>query len=467
MTTKKGAQKDHTVEPIAEKKGNVIVIDTNVLINDPDSVFEFIKGDNILVIPRAVVIELDKLKSRAEVGFEARLSIRNIQKIKKEKKDKLFVCWKHNFSGLGLDKTIPDHQILASFNHILSDKQFFGYKKFKLVSDDAILLIIAEGIFNKREKVELAPYKHIRVKVRMPPKALKTVTFKEEDSRGKGVFSSKRFKGLKENSGMLCKIDDGPLFMSIKKGDVLVPVKEDVSVCGLKPMSDEQVVNWQQVQFIHQLLDPSISVVFASGKAGTGKTLLALAAGLQQRNRYKKIIITRPAIPLEGEDNLGFLPGDLNAKMFPYIVPFIQDLEVIIDENPKGIASLISDKSINKELMSQELNKDSFSFLKKLGVTVDAIQHYKGRTYHNAYIIIDEAQNLKPGEMKTIITRAGKNCKIVLTGSLEQVDRKFLNEENSGLAYAMVKMENQPIVGISVLVRKVRSPLSALAEKLL
>jgi PhoH-like ATPase len=231
---------------------------------------------------------------------------------------------------------------------------------------------------------------------------------------------------------------------------------------------DKNQENWQQAQFIDQLTDHDVNIVLVSGVAGTGKTLLALAAALHQRSKYKKIILTRPAVPLENDEQLGFLPGDLNAKMFEYVIPFIQDLEVIIEENAKNPNFFMKKgKNMSSSELLDSLSKDAFAFLRDLNVTVNAVQHYKGRTYHNAWIIVDEAQNLSPAQVKTIITRAGRNCKIVLTGDLEQIDKKFLNSENSGLAYAMAKMEGQKIVGVTVLAKKVRSPLADLAEKLL
>lgn len=462
------------VEPISikEEKGNVIMVDTNVLINDPNCISEFIKGGNAVVIPKTVIFELDKLKMKAEIKLEVRTAIKAIYNFRKEKSDKLFITWKQIFSKLELDKTVADHQIIATFNHVLQDKKFAGYKKFKLISDDATLLIIAGEIFADNPKVEIEPYNHIRVKLKKTPKVSKPVVLREEDfDKGACIFKPQRFKGLKENAGILLKFGETPEYMAIRKGNKLIPLDINNSVCGIKPMNEglkDGKQNWKQAQLIAQLLDPKINVVLISGVAGTGKTLLSLAAALQQRQKYNQIILTRPAVPLEDKDELGFLPGDLNAKMAEYIVPFAQDLEVIIEANAKNQNFYMRKvKNATSDALLTELRRDSFAFLNSFGIKVNAVQHYRGRTYHNTWIIVDEAQNLSPHQVKSIITRAGRNCKIVLTGDLDQIDKRFLNSENSGLAYAMVKMEGSPMVGVTMLTHTVRSEIASYAEKVL
>ncbi len=459
-------QKLVIVEPIIEK-GNLIVVDTNVLINDPNSISEFIKGGNIVVIPKIVIFELDKLKMKAEIKTEARAAIKLIYNFRKENSDHLFIYLKQNFSGLGLDRSVPDHQIIATFNAVIKDRAFSTYKKFKLISDDAVLLIVAGELFAGNPKVVIEPYNHIRVKIRKEPKILKPILLRESDYLGNEiVYRPIRFRKVMENAGVLLTFA-GKEFMAIRKDNRLVPIDDKITVCGIRPMSVISQ-NWKQQQFIAQLLDPKITFVFVSGVAGTGKTLLALAAAMHQHRKYGQIILTRPAVPLEDKDELGFLPGDLNAKMAEYIVPFAQDLEVIIEANDKNLSFVLKKtKADTTELLLESLRKDSFAFFSKMGVKINAVQHYRGRTYHNTFIIVDEAQNLTPLQVKTILTRSGKNCKIVLTGDLEQIDKRFLTSENSGLAYAMVKMEGNEMVGVTVLMETVRSASAAYAEKVL
>jgi PhoH-like ATPase len=461
-------------EPVKEIDGNVILFDTNVIINDKDCLKEFLKqSNNVVVVARMVILELDKLKNpKSEVKSEARIATRMIYDFRSKKNSRVFISWKQNFSKLDLDKTIPDHNIIATFNHLLSDKRFAGYKKFKLISDDNSMLLIAGELFANNPKVEVAPYNHIRVKVKTP-KTMSTVVLKDTDHDDKGniIFNSRRFRGLKENAGILLRLDDGPVFAAIRKGNKLIPLNIKESVCGIAPMPDkDDNPNWEQAQYTSQLIDPSVAIVLASGVAGTGKTLLALAAALHQRDKYSKIILTRPVIPLEGEETLGFMPGDLNEKMLEYVIPFIQDLEVIIEENSKN-HNFFMKKFRNANLTTADLlsglKKDPFSFLANLNISVNSVQHYKGRTYHKTWIIVDEAQNLTQAQVKTVLTRAGKNSKIVLTGDLDQIDRRFLSAENSGLAHAMVKMNGNSIVGVTHLKIKARSDAADLAEKLL
>jgi PhoH-like ATPase len=470
----RNARVHKAVGPVKEVDGNVILFDTNVIINDKDCIKEFLKQpNNVVVIARMVILELDRLKNyKSEVKSEARIATKVIYDFKKQKPDRVFVSWKQNFFKLDLDKSIPDHNIIATFNHILIDKRFAGYKKFKLISDDNAMLIIAGELFANNPKVEVAPYNHIRVKIKTP-KTMSTVILKETDYKdGNIIFSPRRFRGLKENSSILLKLSsEAPAFGAIRKGNILVPLNIKESVCGIAPMPDkDNNDNWEQAQYISQVTDPKIAIVLASGVAGTGKTLLALAAALQQRDVYRKIILTRPVVPLEGEETLGFLPGDLNAKMMEYIIPFIQDLEVIIEENDKN-RSFFMRKMKNANFTTADLlaslKKDPFAFFESLNISVNSVQHYKGRTYHKTCIIVDEAQNLTQAEIKTILTRAGKNSKIILTGDLAQIDKKFLNAENSGLAYAMVKMNGNSIVGVTHLKIKARSDAADLAEKLL
>ncbi|MFZ2310249.1 MAG: PhoH family protein [Patescibacteria group bacterium] len=461
-----------STEPIEEKEGNVIMFDTNVIINDQDCISEFLKqSGNVVVVPRMVILELDKLKNpKSEIKSEARMATKIIYDFRKTKSNRVFISWKQNFKSLDLDRNVPDYNIIAAFNYALTDKKFIGYKKFKLITDDTAMLLIASELFAGNSKVEVSPYNHIRVKVKKEPKKLKTIILKESDYEVVGsTIKADRFKRIKENGAVLVKYDNTPEFMAIRKGKYLVPADVNTSVCAIKSMPHPKLgINWKQAQFISHLIDPAITMVFVSGIAGTGKTLLALAAALHQRGKYGQIILTRPAVPLDNEDNLGFLPGDLNAKMAEYIVPFVQDLEVIIEANDKNPSFFMrKNKAYTTNLLLAELRKDPFAFLSNLNIKVNAVQHYRGRTYHNSFIIVDEAQNLTHSQVKAILTRAGKNCKIVLTGDLEQIDKKFLNSENSGLANAIVKLGGQPLVGVTMLHQTVRSETAELAEKLL
>jgi PhoH-like ATPase len=207
--------------------------------------------------------------------------------------------------------------------------------------------------------------------------------------------------------------------------------------------------NWSQYVALAQMLDPEISLVFLQGGAGTGKTLIALAGALEQRKKYTNIVIARPMVHLDDRDEIGYLPGGLEEKMAPWIQPISQSFSFSRSVRPEN-GDLISRLQENKKIIIKPLD------------------YIRGETYHKSFMVIDEAQNLTPHQVKTIITRAGSNTKMVFTGDLGQIDRsRRLDRKTSGLAYAMSKMANQKMVGIVNFKDTVRSPLASLAEELL
>ncbi|MFA6369530.1 MAG: PhoH family protein [Patescibacteria group bacterium] len=470
-----------TEEKANQKKGNVIIVDTNVFINDYRAIEEFIKGDNLLIVPKTVIVELDKLKKKPEIKHEARMASNLILQYHKE--GKLKIVWHENFSKLPLDKDVPDNRIIACLNHIVKTKAslYNDYQKIKLVTDDTSMLLLASSFFEKNPLVEVERFKNIRVDIKLEPRpGLKTVNIRDTDYEGTNCqikFSEKRFPDLKENGGVLIS-EHEEVSLAYRKGRGLKRVTPYISACGIKSQN-EGTRNWEQELLLAQLLDPQIKVVLASGSAGSGKTLLALASALEQNKSYRNIILTRPTILIGDVDRLGFLPGDINAKMAEYMDPFLQNLEVIIDANAKNpdffMHGLITPESgfTNKKKTSsyeellRSLRKNPFNFLAELGIKVNSIQYYKGRTYHKTCLIIDEAQDLSPIEVKQIITRMGRDSKVILVGDLGQIDRRFLNADNSGLAYAMAKMEGNPMIGVTHLTHTVRSEVAAFAEKVL
>ena len=200
---------------------------------------------------------------------------------------------------------------------------------------------------------------------------------------------------------------------------------------------------------INSRIKRKIQVVFLQGGAGTGKTLMALAGALEQRKKYTKIVIARPMVHLEDRDEIGFLPGGLEEKMAPWTEPILQAFAFLGGMRPEN-RDLITRLQENKKIIIKPLD------------------YIRGETYHKSFMVIDEAQNLTPHQVKTIITRAGSNTKMVFTGDLGQIDRnRRLDRKTSGLAYAMSKMSNQRVVGIVNFKDTVRSPLASLAEELL
>ncbi|MDD4145479.1 MAG: PhoH family protein, partial [Prolixibacteraceae bacterium] len=198
------------------------------------------------------------------------------------------------------------------------------------------------------------------------------------------------------------------------------------------------------------LMDPELKLIALTGKAGTGKTLLALAAAIEQHSNFDQILLARPIVALSNRD-LGYLPGDASEKINPYMQPLFDNLAVIKHSfNPRS----------KEYLQIEELQKEE-----KLVIT--PLAYIRGRSLSNAFFIIDEAQNLTPHEIKTIITRAGEGTKMVFTGDLQQIDSPYLDMKSNGLAYMTDRMKNQEVFAHINLIKGERSYLAELASDLL
>ncbi len=214
-----------------------------------------------------------------------------------------------------------------------------------------------------------------------------------------------------------------------------------VTASGVVPRNAEQSFAMQA------LLDDNLKLVTLTGQAGSGKTLLALAAGMECRNRYRQTLVARPAIPLSNRD-LGFLPGDIDAKLDPYMQPLYDNLSVIVPQR-------------NGQTQSQQ------ELLQSHQVEVTPLAYIRGRSLQRVFFIVDEAQNLTPHEIKTIITRAGEGTKIVFTGDIQQIDHPYLDSLSNGLSYLIHRMVGQPLYGHVSLEKGERSILAELASNLL
>jgi PhoH-like ATPase len=216
--------------------------------------------------------------------------------------------------------------------------------------------------------------------------------------------------------------------------------------------------NKEQIFAIDLLMDANVKLVTLIGKAGSGKTLCALAAGLEQvignvgkgsKNRYKTLVITRPIQPM-GKD-VGYLPGTLDEKMEPWIAPIKDNLRFLITEGRKG--------TFNEQILNEYFENGI--------IEVEAMTFIRGRSIADAIIIVDEAQNLTVHELKTILTRVGENTKIILTGDIEQIDNMYLDSVSNGLSVAVEKFKTQPIAGHITLIKGERSELATIAANCL
>jgi PhoH-like ATPase len=249
------------------------------------------------------------------------------------------------------------------------------------------------------------------------------------------------------NGGMLLRDAGDPQHSALARrrpGDpVLVPVILPKQVSGIRPRNIEQKFA------LDLLLDPEVPLVTLLGKAGTGKTLLALAAGLMmtvERKQYRRMLVARPIFPM-GRD-LGYLPGDVDEKLRPWMQPIYDNLQFLIGEfgpvsGPEGSAL---DQLIDRGLLE-----------------VEALTYIRGRSLPKQFMIVDEAQNLTPHEVKTVITRAGEGTKIVLTGDTGQIDNPYVDAASNGLSYASLRLKGDPLTETAYLSRGERSPLAEMA----
>jgi PhoH-like ATPase len=201
---------------------------------------------------------------------------------------------------------------------------------------------------------------------------------------------------------------------------------------------------------MHALLNPEIKLVTIQGNAGTGKTLLALACALEQRRDYRQILITRPIVPLSNKD-IGFLPGDIKSKVDPYMTPIWDNLKYIRDQyNDEPKTQMKLDELVNNEK-----------------IAISPLAFIRGRTVTKVFFIVDEAQNLTPHEVKTIISRAGEGTKVVFTGDIYQIDTPYLDSESNGLSYLIDKAKTHSLYAHITLTKGERSELANLANDLL
>ncbi len=272
-----------------------------------------------------------------------------------------------------------------------------------------------------------------------------------ESDEIKKVFNAKKTDDLSiikdrivPNHFYIIKNGTSSLLAYYNPFDKTIERVEKQLVYGIKPRNAEQTFA------IHAILNPEIKLITISGVAGTGKTLLALAGAIEQKNKYKQIYLARPIVPLSNKE-IGFLPGDANEKVNPYMAPLWDNLNFIKNQY----------KSTEKKYQAiQEMQNDG-------QIVVTPLAFIRGRSLSDVFFIVDEAQNLTPHEVKTIITRAGQNTKIVFTGDINQIDTPYLDEQSNGLSYIIDRLKGQDLYAHITLTKGERSELANLANELL
>lgn len=457
MPTKKPSRR--TKKPSAK----TFVLDTNVLLHSPVALNVF--DDNHVVLPMAVLEELDKFKTQSsELGRNARESIRKLDALRAKGK-------------LSKGVPLPNGGTLR----VLVTPEI---EKAGLEDDtpDNALIRLAYSLLRKGERVIIVS---MDINVRVKANALDLET---EDFEHEKVNFDELYTGYDEvivPQDVIERLYDGQVLVSLptkchpnmflqltaaENADLkaIARVFPDGSLAEINLAIDSvygiQSRNVEQRMAMELLMDPSVSIVTLVGQAGTGKTLLAIAVGLhlvQREHLYDRILVSRPIVPL-GKD-IGYLPGDKEEKLSHWMGPIFDNLDYILRKHqpdlPPATAKKTSRKNTPQDRINQLLDTDTLE--------LEALTYIRGRSISKQFIIIDEAQNLTPHEVKTVVSRAGEGSKIILTGDPYQIDNPYLDASSNGLTYAAERMKDLPIHGHVTLHQSERSQLAAAAAKYL
>ncbi|WP_339702903.1 PhoH family protein [Algoriphagus aquimarinus] len=443
----------------SDKDRKIFVLDTSVILYAHNSIMNFAEHD--VVIPITVLEELDQFKKGNDTkNFEAREFIRLLDKLSQ---DHMIHNWtplngktKGNFRVLmnpenqinaneifGEEKN--DHKIL---NCALYLKQHEKGRKVILVSKDINLRLKAKSIDLLAEDYETGKIKNITELENTGKYILDDIDPLHIDKLyEQGYIEAKTVLGTrkrKSNAYYILKSDKNSVLAYYNSDESILERVDKKLAYNIKPKNAEQTFA------LHAITNPNIRLVSIQGVAGTGKTLLALAGALEQRREYKQIFLARPIVPLSNKD-IGYLPGDIKSKLNPYMEPLWDNLKFIQNQYKE------TDKEFQKitELVNQEK------------LVIQPLAYIRGRSLSNIFFIVDEAQNLTPHEIKTIISRAGENTKIIFTGDVFQIDTPYLDSQSNGLSYLIDRVKDHPLYAHIKLEKGERSELANLANELL
>lgn len=439
------------------KTKKVFVLDTSVILYDHSAVQHFEEHD--VAIPITVLEELDNFKKGNDIkNFEAREFIRFIDQLSHEhmlqdwlplngrNKGNFRVLMTHD-SPVDAEKVFnerkADHKILNSalqLQHEMPDSKVI------LVTKDINLRLKARALNLTAEDYETGKVQNVNSLytgndlLEGVPAPLINELYESGISGNLEVLKQEP----PDNHYYILKSHKSSILAYYNPTERRLERVDKLTGYGIKPRNAEQAFA------LHAVMNPAVKLVTIQGVAGTGKTLLTLAGALEQRRNYKQIYLARPIVPLSNRD-IGFLPGDIKSKINPYMEPLWDNLKFIQNQ----FAETSKEHQKIKELAEQE----------KLVIT--PLAYIRGRSLSNIFFIVDEAQNLTPHEIKTIITRAGENTKIVFTGDIYQIDTPYLDTQSNGLSYLIDKAKNHPLYAHITLLRGERSELANLANELL
>ncbi|MFZ9980827.1 MAG: PhoH family protein [Cyclobacteriaceae bacterium] len=444
----------------AGREKKIFVLDTSVIIFEHNSILNFAEHD--IVIPITVLEELDNFKKGNDTkNFEAREFIRLLDKLAKgqmlhqwnplngKDKGKFRVIMETGGDGVIdasriFNEDKADHRILNCALKAQADEK---QRKVILVSKDINLRLKAKSLGLLAEDYTTGKVQNISDlysgKTIIDEADPSTIDLLYDKGFCKPEEMGKKFQPAK-NQYYILKSGKKSILAFYNSATSMVEHVEKRSVYGIKPRNAEQAFA------IHAVLKPEISLVTMQGVAGTGKTLIALAAALEQKREFKQIYLARPIVPLSNKD-IGYLPGDIKSKLNPYMEPLWDNLKFIQNQYNEG------DKEYSK--ITEMLNNE------KLVIT--PLAYIRGRSLSNICFIVDEAQNLTPHEVKTIITRAGENTKIIFTGDIHQIDTPYLDSQSNGLSYLIDRIKNHDLYAHITLEKGERSGLANLANELL
>ncbi len=440
------------------KKEKIFVLDTNVILHDSSSIHQF--DEHAVVIPITVLEELDQFKKGNDsLNFHAREFMRTLDALSGDKlfeggvkvnarEGRILVCLEremHKDLMPSFVRQKPDHQIL---NIAYSVARENPRKEVVLVTKDVNLRMKAKsiGLLAQDYKTDHVPdisrlYTGKRVLDGIPGHLIKSM-YSEPYEFSLDELGAEQ--SLAPNEFMILRNGKSSALGTFNPFQQVVQRVDKRSSYGIVPRNAEQTFA------LNALMNPDVRLVTLSGKAGTGKTLLALAAALECKSDYLQIFMARPVVPLSNKD-IGYLPGDVASKLDPYMQPLFDNLGVIQNQYAETAAK---HKRI-RELLDEEK------------LVIAPLAYIRGRSLVRIFFIVDEAQNLTPHEVKTIITRAGDNTKMVFTGDINQIDHPYLDSQSNGLSYLIDRMRGQKLYAHVTLEKGERSELAELASDLL
>lgn len=442
----------------AKKSKKIYVLDTSVILFDSDAVKHFEEND--VAIPITVLEELDNFKQGSSTkNYEAREFIRFIDRLsgkytlqdwiqlEGEGRGRFKVVMSEHATNIDAEKIFDDHKAdHRILNAAFALKEQEPASRIILVTKDINLRLKAKALGLPAEDYETGKIKDVS-NLYTGRSLLKDVSEKVIDE----LFE----KGAVAPGSVLPDLPINNHYYILKNGSRSAlayynPVSSLVERVDKTTAYGIKVRNTEQAFALHAIMNPDIRLVSIQGMAGTGKTLLALAGSLEQRRNYRMILLARPVISLSNRE-MGFLPGNINEKINPYMEPLWDNLKFVKNQFKESDANY---KRIDEMVASEKISITPLAFI-------------RGRSLSKVIFIIDEAQNLTPHEVKTIITRAGEDTKLIFTGDIHQIDTPYLDEQSNGLSHMIDKLFGQKLFAHITLEKGERSELATLANKLL